>query len=66
MISRVGLNWVIPIAKSSKEQDGYEQASDTSGARLSRAPKGHPDRHRGGQEITKSAFGFKRSDEKVA
>jgi hypothetical protein len=35
---------VILITKSSKEQVGYEQPSDTSGARLCRAPEGRPDR----------------------
>jgi hypothetical protein len=66
MVSRRGLSWLILIAKSSKEQDGYERTSDTSGARLCQAPEGHLDRNRGGKENTKSAFGFKGSDEKVA
>jgi hypothetical protein len=51
----------VRIAKSSKEQDGYE-APDTTGARLnSAAPEGAPDANRrsGDKKISKTGFGFK-------
>ncbi len=49
-----------PHNQSSKEQVGYEQASDTSGARLCRAPKGARTACRGTQKIIKPIFGFKK------
>jgi len=52
----------VRIAKSSKEQDGYE-APDTTGARLARALEA-PERHRQVTtgKIKKPDFGFKRGE----
>ena len=52
------------IAKSSKEQDGYE-TPDTTGARLHfPGPSGAREPPCGGDlEITKTVFGFKRGAE---
>jgi hypothetical protein len=51
----------VRIAKSSKEQDGYE-APDTTGARLNpEAPERHPGSHLqgGAKRISKTDFCFK-------
>jgi hypothetical protein len=51
----------VRLAKSSKEQDGYE-APDTTGARLKPGPQGHPGATTGGDEkIIKTRSGFKRA-----
>ena len=39
MASQQGARKLVLIAKSSKEQVGYEKASDTAGARLCRAQR---------------------------
>ena len=58
MASPIRLISLFLIAKSSKEQVGYERTSDTSGARLCRAPEGHPGRWSRHAEKYQNAFGF--------